>query len=312
MEFKIDETFGKDLENQLFNDESIISFSDLGKRNGLSNRKICILRKYFYDKFGKETVLKITVGRQIKMLADKKRGTKLRPRTEEEKRKISEINKKIWSERPDLIEISRNNGKASAGRKLTNETIDKRRESRKGYKHSEETIKKITKGRLGKPLPEWWKEKLRVPKKTKRENYSPSKQTREKLSVITKKQWVDGIHKNVYKSKKQIELKELLKSIGYVVKDEYVIDGRPYDFYIESLNLIIEFNGTFWHRDPRFYEDFNLRGQSIWERDRLKMETAKNKGFKTLIIWQYDWETTEDREQFIKEKIYESTTNTRE
>jgi len=309
MEFKIDEIFGMDLENQLFNDESIISFSDLGKRNGLSNRKICVMRQYFYGKFGKEYVLKITIGRQIKMLADKKRGTKLRPRTEDEKRKISEINKRVWSERQDLIELSINNGKASAGRKQSDETINKRRESRKGYKHSKETIKKITKGRFGKSLPEWWREKLRVPKKTKRENYSPTQETRDKLSIITKKQWIDGIHKNVYKSKKQIELEDLLKYMGYMVKDEYRIDGRPYDFYIESLNLIIEFNGTYWHRDPRFYTDDVFKGKSIWERDRLKMETAKNKGFKTLVIWQYDWEITKDREQFIKEKIYESTIN---
>lgn len=309
MEFIIDEEFGKNLENQLFNDESIISFSDLGKRNGLSNRKICAARQYFYNKFGKENILKITKKRQSEKEGLRRRGLKLRPRTEEEKRKISESNKRVWSERQDLIELSRINGKMTKGRKQSQDSINKRIESRKGYRHSEETIKKITKGRLGRPLPEWWKEKLRVPKKTKRKNYSPSQETRNKLSIITKKQWIDGIHKNVYKSKKQIELENLLKSMGHIVKDEYRIDGRPYDFYIESLNLIIEFNGTYWHRDPRFYTDDIFKGMSIWERDRLKMETAKNKGFKTLVIWQYDWETTKDKEQFIKEKIHESTTN---
>ena len=57
---------------------------------------------------------------------------------------------------------------------------------------------------------------------------------------------------------------------------------------IKHENCIIEFNGDYWHANPKIYnQDTLLRGQrviDIWERDKLKLDTAKEFGF---LLWLY-------------------------
>lgn len=296
--------FLKELEYQFFNDETIISFSEIKRRNNIGSKVIETIKKYFFDKFGRDKILSISRNRAAKREGIRRTGIKLRPKTDEEKQRISEINKEIWKSRPDLMEIAIKNGKNTLGKKQTTETIQKRLNSRKGYRHSPETIIKIAGDRKGKPLPEWRKEKLKVPKKIKRIHYGHSQETKDKLKITTTRLWKNGTFKKIYKSKIQITFGNTLTSMGYVVQDEYRIEGKPYDFYLPSINLIIEFNGTFWHRDPRFYTDCILKGKSIWEKDKYKMDVAKSNGYDTLVVWQYDWENATNKEEFIKNIIH--------
>ena len=67
-----------------------------------------------------------------------------------------------------------------------------------------------------------------------------------------------------------------------------------YDFVYED--KIIEFNGTYWHADPRFY---NLASSPIgkktagyvWERDARKASVAAKNGYRILYVWEADYES---------------------
>lgn len=75
-------------------------------------------------------------------------------------------------------------------------------------------------------------------------------------------------------------------------------------------NIIIEFNGSFWHANPQKYteEDIicfpgnkNISAKDIWARDSHKISTAENLGYKVITIWDLDFK--EDPKNAIKRCI---------
>jgi len=69
------------------------------------------------------------------------------------------------------------------------------------------------------------------------------------------------------------------------------------DFYIKEIGFGIEFQGDFWHANPKKYKEddvpikfdkLKLTAKEIWERDRLKQEFLKTKLNKLIIIWESD------------------------
>lgn len=64
------------------------------------------------------------------------------------------------------------------------------------------------------------------------------------------------------------------------------------DFVLDD--FIIEYNGSFWHADPRKYkaEDVihhNYTAKQIWERDEYRREVYKSKGYKLIEVWSEDY-----------------------
>ncbi len=70
--------------------------------------------------------------------------------------------------------------------------------------------------------------------------------------------------------------------------------NRAYKYDLQFNKKIIEFNGTFWHCDPRFFnKDFkhpikNMTAECIWKYDKIKTDLAKKHGYSVLTIWEYD------------------------
>lgn len=75
--------------------------------------------------------------------------------------------------------------------------------------------------------------------------------------------------------------------------DSYVI----YD--IKHGDFIIEFNGDYWHANPKTYKDTALiRGKTaveIQQRDMLKLKTAKDLGFRTYTVWESDFNNNPEK-----------------
>lgn len=73
----------------------------------------------------------------------------------------------------------------------------------------------------------------------------------------------------------------------YIRKNKTVV--YRYDFTVLSLKKIIEFNGSYWHANPKRYShDFMISGltaQEIWDRDEDKRKLAEQQGFKILTVW---------------------------
>lgn len=87
--------------------------------------------------------------------------------------------------------------------------------------------------------------------------------------------------------------------------DEYVIlDPTKETFYsvdcfIPDKNLVIEFNGTYWHRDPRFFNDEDSK--IIQESDKRKSERIRSLGYGFSEIWEYDYDN--DRTSIINNLV---------
>lgn len=79
------------------------------------------------------------------------------------------------------------------------------------------------------------------------------------------------------------------------------------DFLIESKKIIIEFNGTYWHCDPREYESTyfnekkNKTAQEIWDYDQRRKEIFEKLGYKVLVVWEEDF--IKDPQSVIKTLI---------
>lgn len=83
------------------------------------------------------------------------------------------------------------------------------------------------------------------------------------------------------------------------------------DYYIEELNLAIEFNGDYYHANPKKYKydaHFNLckKGgviaKDLWEKDEKKYHLLeKYHGIKTIVVWESDYYKNKNNDKFYKD-----------
>lgn len=113
-------------------------------------------------------------------------------------------------------------------------------------------------------------------------------------------------------SKPQKELTKLLKQIfpQYTILSDFAVDRYKLDILFKELNIVIEFNGTYWHCDPRFYEkDFynkkkKLNAENIWIYDNDRKTLLESLGYKVIVVWEHDYkENHEQTLSLLKEKI---------
>lgn len=101
------------------------------------------------------------------------------------------------------------------------------------------------------------------------------------------------------------ELKHHIENLELSIKLTNEFYG-PYDYGNLDQKKLIEFYGTYWHADPRFFEkDHTLKqkqqsAEMIWSRDQAKRSYATNLGFKIFVIWEHDWRKNK---QQLKENV---------
>ena len=67
------------------------------------------------------------------------------------------------------------------------------------------------------------------------------------------------------------------------------VETKIYDIFIPSLNLVIEYNGDYWHCNPKKYKPdyFNQKKQKtakeLWEYDKNKIDLIREKGYNLEI-----------------------------
>jgi|SRR5690348_4415414 len=150
-------------------------------------------------------------------------------------------------------------------------------------------------------------EKNKIGESHKKRHASMSKEQREAISEKYKKwynslseeekytflkPWINaGMRQNGSISKKEKELGEYLKSKGLEFESQKMIDQYYVDFFIRSHNLVIEFNGCFWHQCDQCGHNKGIRGVSsdvVHEYDKNRIEHLKSRGYKVKIIWEHD------------------------
>lgn len=289
---------------QFMDDESIVGFEGILMSRGIrSGRKKNQIRKLIYDKYGKDNLQHIYRQRLAKS-SHKNRTAEDYYISPEQRQKMVEGIKRSWKNADIRRKCNAELMKKYCHPKAWSlETNKKRVLSRKGYRHTADTVEKIRVALKGRPLSKSHRKALCVPKSHPGSlGLKRSAATKQKLSQITLLQWKTGVHVPTYRSKGQREVASMFRNDGYAVKEEFFINGRPYDVFVKERNLLIEFNGTFWHRDPRFYSQSGAC-QKVWDNDKTKMELAKQNGYNIAVIWQYDWERSQDKPQLLESII---------
>jgi hypothetical protein len=78
-----------------------------------------------------------------------------------------------------------------------------------------------------------------------------------------------------------------------------------YDFVFEK--KVIEFNGDYWHCNPKFYNKnyfhryLQKTAEQIWEENKIKNDIITKEGYDVLIIWESDY--NENKEKTIQECV---------
>jgi very-short-patch-repair endonuclease len=178
-----------------------------------------------------------------------------------------------------------------------------------GKKHAKQTRQKISESRIGKACGA--------------ENAMSNIVYKQKISNILKEKykngeldWLKNIQKNkIIESRKLGKMKNAPISkaemeIGHKLKEQKIdfetqfkINTKPFDFFIKQYNLLIEFNGDYFHANPEKYESnyFNKKKKmfalELWELDKTKKQEAIDNGYNFLTIWESDYK--KDKDGFI-------------
>lgn len=79
------------------------------------------------------------------------------------------------------------------------------------------------------------------------------------------------------------------------------------DGFIEELNIVIEFNGSYWHADPRKYLDENeivhhkKTVKEIRNNDNNKLNIYKQLGYTCITVWSDDF--VQNKEKCVSETL---------
>ena len=92
----------------------------------------------------------------------------------------------------------------------------------------------------------------------------------------------------------------MLKTLNVFYVPQYKLDGRFFDAYLPDYNLLVEFDGSFWH--PETVNDCKYECQKKnYVVDKLKNEIAAVNGHKILRIRENKPVTTQELRQLLKE-----------
>lgn len=95
-------------------------------------------------------------------------------------------------------------------------------------------------------------------------------------------------------SKEEVAFGELIRSYFPQLESQYMFDGynHHYDFYSPELNLIIEYNGTYWHNMPK-----------TRIKDKKHLREATNRGVYMAVVSDIEWKAFLDNGLPDKSKI---------
>lgn len=89
------------------------------------------------------------------------------------------------------------------------------------------------------------------------------------------------------------EFKKLLQELQVEFEVQKIIQNKIYDFYIPSLNLLVEIDGDYYHANPETQDMENLNGlqKKIVRNDGYKNSLAEGLGYKLVRVWENDLKT---------------------
>jgi G:T-mismatch repair DNA endonuclease (very short patch repair protein) len=116
------------------------------------------------------------------------------------------------------------------------------------------------------------------------------------------KNQANGKLKSAPISKAEIEIRVELEKLGFEVQSQFNIGSLRYDLFVKNKNILIEYNGDYWHCNPTkykadyFHKKKQLSASDIWRQDLRKKELAEKSGYKLFIIWEHDYMFNKEKE----------------
>lgn len=120
------------------------------------------------------------------------------------------------------------------------------------------------------------------------------KHTKESLKKMTKT-LTENPRKFSSSSKPEKKIESILKRENFDVIRTYRVKEYVCDIFIKELNLIIEYNGDYWHCNPIKYEPDYMHphkkklASQIWEDDKTRIDNLKSYGYNLEVIWEKDF-----------------------
>jgi len=102
---------------------------------------------------------------------------------------------------------------------------------------------------------------------------------------------------------------DILNNLKYHTKKTYRIDRYICDIFIESLNLIIEYNGDYWHCNPKKYNQDYVHphkkklAKEIWGEDKVRIDNLKKLGYNLEVIWESDFDSSVTIQNLIQKYV---------
>jgi len=111
------------------------------------------------------------------------------------------------------------------------------------------------------------------------------------------KQQLRNLHKaSSHKNTIELKVAAALDLLSIPYKRYHFVGRYIADFYVKKLNIIIECNGDFWHANPTKYQSEDVisfprkkvTAESLWKKDKLKLDKYKNLGYNITVLWETD------------------------
>ena len=110
-------------------------------------------------------------------------------------------------------------------------------------------------------------------------------------------------------SKPEKEIEKILNKLNIDVKRTYKVNEYICDIYVPKLNLIIEYNGDYWHCNPkRFNKDYlhphkKKTSLEIWDEDKIRIDNIKKYGYNLEVVWESDYKGQTTIQNIIKKYV---------
>lgn len=113
-------------------------------------------------------------------------------------------------------------------------------------------------------------------------------------------------------SKGELLLLECLQKEKILCKKQHAIQKDNTSYYVYDIvyqNKIIEYNGDFWHANPKKYNPDDIlnlpknktTANEIWKKDKEKIQFAQDQGYEVLVVWESEFK--ENKEEVLTKCI---------
>lgn len=114
--------------------------------------------------------------------------------------------------------------------------------------------------------------------------------------IRKKKVYVPRTKNDIGTSKAECNFGLFLQRLGIEVETQFQIAYKYYDFKVKDKNIFIEFHGTYYHCQPKFYPNGpinNIQRKNV-KNDKYKNTLAESNGFRIIYCWEDDFNNHKD------------------